>query len=139
MIPAPNLNQNELASELKLKLTALECPRCLGPLGDVSKDSLITCPFCKAQFLVSILDQESKQDLSYKKLQVLSGIQVSNATLSSRMDIQYDETKYVDRPQVDTTFQQFLKEHSFKKRIFLLQNFKNTVCSSINMQRDIVA
>ena len=115
-----NLTPKELATRLKLTRTSLECPECGGPLGDISGRTEIECPYCNVAYDVAAVGADSKDDLSYVKLKALADLHLSTVIMSSRMDIQYDPGRYVERPEANDAFQRFLEERSPKQKLFLL-------------------
>ncbi len=120
-----DLDKEDLKKELKLIRTSIECPTCGAPTGDLFDTPKFTCDFCGDTFVVDNLDPNTKKNLSYNKILELSKIQTANTTMSSRMDIQYDPSLYVERHDANTKFQAFLDEEnknrtSFERKLFLL-------------------
>ncbi|MHA1732583.1 MAG: leucine-rich repeat domain-containing protein [Promethearchaeota archaeon] len=115
-----DLSERELAVELELIRRSLQCPKCGAATGDLSGASEYTCPFCREHYAVAEVREESRDALSYRKLKAMADLQVTNATLSSRMDVQYDAARFVDREGAREAFDRFLSGRSPRQKLFLL-------------------
>ncbi len=113
-------NEAELAAGLKVIRNALQCPHCGAPIWDLNGITLFHCAYCKESFQVTTVSENSREKLSYAKLKQLADLQVSTATLSSYMDVQFNEDRFVPRGGADECFQEFINENHTRRRLFLL-------------------
>ena len=114
------LNVQELGDQLQLIRMSTECPQCGASTGDISGKTEFKCAYCDQQFKVAHIKEASRDHLSYLKLKEMADLQVSTATMSSRMDIQYDPKQFVDRQDASDEFNNFIKQQISQKKLFLL-------------------
>ncbi|MBA7548091.1 hypothetical protein ES705_40537 [subsurface metagenome] len=109
---SPNFTEKELSEELKLINRSLQCPECGAPTGNLSGKKEFVCAYCEETFEIEQISKSSSEALSYKKLKEMADLQVSNATMSSRMDVQYDPKRFIDRKDASEAFERFLIDRS---------------------------
>ncbi len=114
------LDEAKLAERLKVIRNALQCPHCGAPIWDLTDVTIYHCAYCKESFQVTAINEKSKEKLSYAKLKELADLQVSTAILSSYMDVQFNEDRFVPRAGADGYIHEFITENHSRKRLFLL-------------------
>ncbi|MHA1717168.1 MAG: hypothetical protein ACTSXP_16100 [Promethearchaeota archaeon] len=112
----------DLSNQIRLVKRSLQCPNCGGPTGDLSQKEKFKCEYCQQIFAVSKIDKNSSEDVSWKKLQEIAKLhlEMMNEIMRSQNDIQFDPKRFIPRKDATNTLDNFLKNHSLNKRLFIL-------------------
>jgi len=102
------LNAAELKRSLSLVHTSYECPECGGPVKNIKSKGETRCSWCESTFAVEQVEKGRKGTLTYRKLKVMSDLQINSTTMSSRMDIEYDPERFIDRTHITDIFKGFI-------------------------------
>ncbi|MHA1372490.1 MAG: NACHT domain-containing protein, partial [Promethearchaeota archaeon] len=111
-----------LVRKLKLIRCSLQCPNCGALTGDLSGKTKFRCQYCKETFNVDSIDPRTKETLSWKKLKEMADVYLDMMTITmrSRMDIQYDPERFIERSKASESFLKFLNEIPEMKRLYVL-------------------